>query len=153
MAVPPDVIGGETITSEWGNDIRDWATALVMVDAAAEGANDSTLSTTYESGATLSLTPPASWVTYKVIAWGGVTFQGSGASSTKSGSARVDIGGTQGQNQVVAGIDDGAIEDVTANHVRTGLTGPISVTIQYQQINPTLFKNRSHITYIAHRVT
>ena len=31
MAVPPDVIGGETITDEWGNDIRDWATVPLVL--------------------------------------------------------------------------------------------------------------------------
>ena len=90
MAVPPDVIGGETITSEWGNDIRDWATSSIAFAGTVENSSVATTST-LTAGATVSFVPHATWGTYQMMAWGeAVLTQNTGSAS--SGQTRIGIG-------------------------------------------------------------
>ena len=150
MAVPPDVVAGEVITDEWGNAVRDWAVYGVAAAAAVENTTDSTLSGTFENGASLSLVPPASWVTYQVVAWGGAQFQWAAAGT---GQIRVRIDASDGGTAHISGLNDGTLGAVEVAHMSASESGTISVTLQYRAVAGAISKTGSHIVYIATRLT
>ena len=232
MSEMPDVISGETITSEWGNDIRDrtvqryatvaartasmptpvegdlsylqdsntvhvyngstWVklapvpvvtadiaasnitTALIAdgnvtaaklagsavagfleVGGATETVEDTTLSTTFEVGATLTFTKPGTWVGFSVLAWGTVHFLGGGTSNI--GQARVHIGGNNGTTVMSASgqtTTQPAAFAVGARHSVSGLSANATVRIEYAEAAGGIVHKRSSIiSFLAIRTS
>ena len=130
MAVPADVVTGETIASEWGNDIRDWA-ALGEVDNSTEVAAVA-LTASMADVASVSLSIPVEWLAWSCAvyaSWGAGEAAGSGAYHYL-----IRIDGTDQQDNVST---LGAIL-ATGNSVggrRTGMvtTGSRTVSVRMQE--------------------
>ena len=227
----PDVIGGETITEEWGNDIRDrtlqryanaadrttliptptdgdlsflddtgrvyvynagtWATVYaahgtdhtpagpdplgdhgsahattgtdplggaisgyVNFGGGVENADDSSLSGTFEVGATVTFNKPATWTSYAVHAWGAVHFLYSSGGTPAQASARMTIGGvTGGTVTAVGSVGITAPLTIAVVDTRSGLTGDAVIAVQYAQNTAAVDKEASSINYITIRTT
>ena len=149
MAVPPDVIGGETITSEWGNEIRDWATASVELGGADDPST--VLTSSFASGATVVFTKPADWVTYKLQAWG--TFDVATTNPAPSNiEVKLVIGGNSGTTQL-GGAASVMVRSISVRHLQTGLSGNVTVEIQARLVSGAGSGSYSNVNYIAVRTT
>lgn len=156
MATPPDVISGEVIEVEWGNDIRDFACFGIDFGGAQETVEDASLTTTFETGATVTFTMPASWLGYKLMAWGTVGFTVNGNNARQVG-ARATIGGNNGAEAVAAGADiTDTFDNVTVGvrHVVTGLSANATVNVQYRSnVAGGVSKANSSVNFIAMRTS
>ena len=156
MAIPPTVVTGETISVTWGNSVRDWAVGVVDFGMASEVVLDTSITSTFETGATVTFTKPAAWVTYKIMAWGVVHFTGSLSVTAAICQARVVLS-TNGTTMHNTTSQSDAAEAVTvgANHTVTGLTGNQAVSIQYARAgsNGEADKLGSTVNYMAIRLS
>lgn len=126
-----------------------------QIGSDSETATDSTLDTTFEDGATVAFTMPANWNTYQMVAWGTAQLAANGGTSPV-GEVRIGIGGDFGDAQKGgATIADGVGTTTTpvANHERTGLTGDVTVVVQYRETTASLFKEGSTVNFIAVRTS
>lgn len=156
MAVPADVIAGEIIEADWGNTIRDFACFGIEMGGASESVQDTTLTTTFETGATGTFTLPADWLGFSLMAWGTVGFQCNGDTS-RTAQARIQIGASNGStsttalSDVAGSFDNGTIG---VRHGVTGLTATTTVNIQYATATAGgIYKMNSMINYIAIRTS
>ncbi len=189
-----NVVSGNTITSAWGNQIRDrtiqryasvaartaahpsptegelsylqdlnvveyyngsaWipiaAAPAVMLGGASEAVFDSSLSASFENGATVTFVKPAGWATYEILAWGSVMFQE--ALSPGGGSARIQIGSDNGTTFAIQTGDNQPLDhECSIRHHRTGLSTDMAITAQYS--GSSVAKQHSQVNYIATRLT
>lgn len=151
MATPADVVAGEVIEVEWGNDVRDWACFSFEFGGASDNTVDSSITTTFENGASVTFTKPTDWVNYKIMAWGSVVFNVT--ATTSEMGARVSIDGNTGTALTGAQANSGASVSVNARHSRTGLTGNAAVIIQYNETAGTVTKQGSVINFVAFRTS
>lgn len=153
MPVPVDVIAGEVIEADWGNDIRDWAVGLVSFGGVAEATADASVTSTFENGANVTFTKPVLWTAYTIMAWGSVTGRQNTATSVGF-QARISIdGNTSGTATSSDSAVNGSALTTPAFHSRTGLTGNAACIIQYRATSGAPTKNSSTVQYIAIRTS
>lgn len=124
---------------------------------ASEDTVDTGLSTSvYEDGASVTFTKPASWTSYKIMAWGEGVFRWITAGGTAEAACRVVIDGNAGTGVGPSGssVYSTPAGPVPARHQRSGLTGNAVVTLQYKEgVSSTgvCEKIASIVNYIAVR--
>lgn len=151
MAIPADVISGETIESEWGNTIRDFACFGIDFDGAMDAAGGA-MTTTFATVCTVTFIRPADWVNYKLMAWGSAQIQDSVGSS--SGEIRFQIDGANG----TAGLYGTNIVQIhywSASQTVTAETAASCViNLQVREVTGSgLVVGPSQINYIAVRTS
>lgn len=154
MPTPADVISGETIESEWGNTIRDFACFGIEMGGASDIVLDGSITTAFENGANVTFTKPDDWIQYKVMAWGSVLFS-LGPSPAGQGSARILIGATTGTAipTTVNPTTDTDTQLVAARGLVTGLSADATVAIQYNEVAAAVSKVSSVVSFIAIRTS
>jgi len=124
----------------------------VRTSSLAETADDASLSASWENGASIAFTKPAAWATYELMAWGDVTFHLL-AAGLETCLARMDISANQGDIGQGAMAANQEIQSVPCQHRRTGLSGDVTVTIQYSGSSGDMSKTGSQLCFIARRLT
>lgn len=158
VAANEDAIEDEHITDERVNASVVVASAnagaFVEFGGATNTTQDSTVTSTYENGASVSFTMPADWNTYKIMAWGSALFAGS-TGGTPVAKARVSIGGNTGTERGVSiGADNPSrIAPIEVRHERTGLSANATVVVQYGETSSDVTHLSSVVNFIAVRTS
>ena len=117
MAIPPTVTTGTTITTSWGNAVRDWAASNELNGSVAVSyATTSTMA----DAASVSLTVPAGWLAWEATVQ---AFWKQNSSTATTYDFQVRIDGTD-QN-LVDGVFTLSSAQITVDSVigrRTGMT-------------------------------
>jgi hypothetical protein len=123
------------------------------------GADDAStaLSGTFATGATVTFTKPASWISYKIMAWGTFHFTSEfDAPSIGTGEAKILIDGNSGGVVALTSPQPENRDEpftISVRHLRTGLTASAVCEIQGRAALGTLNGQGSNIQYLAVRTS